>query len=62
MTADGMLSVTTPSGITRTTRPPGTGHGLTRLEQLLHPDDESAELDLLPTSAAPDPADDPPPF
>jgi len=62
MTADGMLSVTTPSGVTRTTRPPGTGHGLARLDQLLHPDDAPAPLDLVPVVPTPDPADDPPPF
>jgi hypothetical protein len=31
MTADGVLSVTTPSGVTRTTRPPGMGHGIDHL-------------------------------
>lgn len=62
MTGDGMLSVTTPSGVTRTTRPPGTGHGLTRLEHLLRSNDEPAELDLVPTTPTPAPDDDPPPF
>ncbi|MCO7219722.1 HNH endonuclease signature motif containing protein [Klenkia sp. PcliD-1-E] len=62
MTGDGMLSVTTPSGVTRTTRPPGTGPGLTRLDQLLHPDEETAELDLEATTSTPDPDEDPPPF
>jgi hypothetical protein len=47
MTSGGTLSVTTPSGITRTTRPPG-----------LSPPPEPAELRV----AAPGPADDPPPF
>ncbi len=49
MTEDGVLSVTTPSGVTRTTRPPGF-----RL-----PD----ELVLVPVGGPPPgPADDPPPF
>jgi hypothetical protein len=48
MTADGVLSVTTPSGITRTTRPPGL-----RLP---------ADLQLVGSGAPPAPDDDPPPF
>jgi hypothetical protein len=47
MTADGALSVTTPSGVTRTTRPPG----------LRLPTD----LQLAGNGAVPG-ADDPPPF
>jgi hypothetical protein len=47
MTADGVLSVTTPSGVTRTTRPPG----------LRLPSD----LQLVGSGAPPD-ADDLPPF
>jgi hypothetical protein len=46
MDADGVLSVTTPSGITRTTRPPGL--------------DPPAALRPVPATLAPD--DDPPPF
>jgi hypothetical protein len=48
MDADGTLTVTTPGGATRTTRPPAVGE----------------VLDLLAEPAAPpcDPADDPPPF
>ncbi|MGY1785754.1 DUF222 domain-containing protein [Geodermatophilus sp. SYSU D00698] len=52
MSADGTLTVTTPSGITRTTRPPG-----------LHPPPE--EPDPPPEDAGmppADPGDDPPPF
>ena len=49
MTDDGVLTVTTPSGVTRTTRPPG----------LRLPD----ELGLAPVGGPPpDPDDDPPPF
>ena len=49
MTDDGVLSVTTPSGGTRTTRPPG-----------FH---LAGELVLVPVGGPPpDPADDPPPF
>jgi hypothetical protein len=47
MTEDGVLSVTTPSGVTRSTRPPGL-----RLP---------ADLLLVGSGAPPDP-DDPPPF
>lgn len=54
MTDDGILTVTTPSGVTRTTRPPGTGHGI--------PDDDL----LVPIGRTPvplpAPEDDPPPF
>ncbi|MGY1786355.1 DUF222 domain-containing protein [Geodermatophilus sp. SYSU D00698] len=53
MTADGVLTVTTPSGVTRTTRPPG-----------LHP--PPAEPDPPPADPGPpspaDPDDEPPPF
>ena len=52
MTADGVLRVTTPSGVTRCTRPPGT--------------DLPAEWSLAPVHPVPAgiaaPADDPPPF
>src|SRR3954451_24979857 len=49
LTPDGVLSVTTPSGVPRATRPPG-----------LHLD---PELLLTPiTGPPPDPHDDPPPF
>ena len=52
MTADGVLRVTTPSGVTRCTRPPGTGL--------------PAEWSLAPVHPVPAgiaaPADDPPPF
>ncbi|WP_448613355.1 HNH endonuclease [Modestobacter sp. URMC 112] len=52
MTADGVLRVTTPSGVTRSTRPPGT--------------DLPAEWSLAPVHPVPAgiaaPADDPPPF
>jgi hypothetical protein len=48
LTDDGVLSVTTPSGVTRTTRPPGL-----RLP---------AALQLVGRGAPPDPGDDPPPF
>jgi hypothetical protein len=47
MTDDGVLSVTTPSGVTRSTRPPGL-----RLP---------ADLLLVGSGGHPDP-DDPPPF
>ncbi|GHE07435.1 HNH endonuclease signature motif containing protein [Klenkia taihuensis] len=59
MTGDGMLSVTTPSGVTRTTRPPGTGHGLARLDRLLRPDTAPGDPALVP---APPADDEPPPF
>ncbi|MGY1652892.1 HNH endonuclease signature motif containing protein, partial [Geodermatophilus sp. SYSU D01119] len=50
MSTDGVLTVTTPSGITRTTRPPG-----------MRPPPPAP--DPPPGRAAPpDPADDPPPF
>jgi hypothetical protein len=48
MTDDGVLTVTTPSGVTRTTRPPG----------LQSP----ADLLAFGSGRPPDPADDPPPF
>ncbi|MGY1776838.1 DUF222 domain-containing protein [Geodermatophilus sp. SYSU D00804] len=52
MTADGVLTVTTPSGVTRTTRPPG-----------LHPPPPGpgSPPDTGPPSPA-DPDDEPPPF
>ena len=50
MTDDGVLSVTTPSGVTRTTRPPG-----------LRMPGRQTSLHLV-TSGAPPDADDPPPF
>jgi hypothetical protein len=50
MTPDGVLTVTTPSGITRTSRPPGTRLGI-------------RELLRLPAERRPPPDDsDPPPF
>jgi hypothetical protein len=51
MSADGTLRVTTPSGITRTTRPPGVRHPPTR-----PPEDAGS-----PPPPAP-PEEDPPPF
>ncbi|MCZ2827937.1 HNH endonuclease signature motif containing protein [Modestobacter sp. VKM Ac-2986] len=53
MTGDGVLSVTMPSGVTRTTRPPGL-RMLTGQRRLTGPQ--------LVTSGAPPDADDPPPF
>ena len=50
MTADGVLTVTTPSGITRTTRPPG----------LRPPSEPTLEADSPPQPPAA--AEDPPPF
>ncbi len=52
MTADGILTVTTPAGVTRTSRPPGLH--LTSPRVLTRPPDQPPP--------APDPADDPPPF
>ena len=52
MTADGVLSVTTPSGVTRTTRPPG----------LRLPAGQQFPSRQLVTSGAPPDPDDPPPF
>jgi hypothetical protein len=52
MTADGILTVTTPAGVTRTSRPPGLH--LTGPRVLTRPPDQ-------PPPAS-DPADDPPPF
>ncbi len=52
MDPDGTLHVTTPSGVTRTTRPPGT-----RL-----PDDLLLVRIGGPPEPDPDPEDDPPPF
>jgi hypothetical protein len=56
MTADGILTVTAPCGVTRTSRPPGlqlTGHRV-----LTRPPDRAHDQPPLPT----DPADDLPPF
>ncbi|MGY1831511.1 HNH endonuclease signature motif containing protein, partial [Geodermatophilus sp. SYSU D01180] len=53
MSADGVLAVTTPSGITRTTRPPGTRPPPAR------PDPPPVDPGPPPPV---DPADDPPPF
>jgi hypothetical protein len=52
MTADGVLSVTTPSGVTRTTRPPGLR---------LPAGQQVVSRRLVTSGARPDP-DDPPPF
>jgi hypothetical protein len=52
MTADGVLTVTAPSGVTRTSRPPGLH--LTGSRVLTRPPDQPPP--------APDPADDLPPF
>ncbi len=52
MTADGILIVTTPAGVNRTSRPPGLH--LTGPRVLTRPPDQPPP--------APDPADDPPPF
>jgi len=52
MTADGILTVTTPAGVTRTSRPPGLQ--LTGPRVLASPPDQPPP--------APDLADDPPPF
>lgn len=68
MTADGVLSVTTPSGVTRTTRPPGMGHGLDHLVRLLDPaaepppQIEHGEATNRGDAAPSPPHDDPPPF
>jgi hypothetical protein len=51
MTADGILTVTTPAGVTRISRPPG--RHLTGPRVLTRPPDQPPP--------APDPADDPPP-
>jgi hypothetical protein len=53
MSTDGVLSVTTPSGVTRTTRPPGL--------RLLTGRQQPTPLQLVTTGSPPD-ADDPPPF
>ncbi|MGK5111459.1 HNH endonuclease, partial [Geodermatophilus sp. CPCC 205506] len=50
MDADGTLHVTTPSGVTRSTRPPGLDR---------RPPDPPAAATTPPSA---DPADDPPPF
>ena len=56
--ADGVLHVTTPSGVTRTTRPPGLGPpGTSESTELQAPTLDAAAA---PTAAAPD--DEPPPF
>jgi hypothetical protein len=52
MSADGVLTVTTPSGITRSTRPPGM--------RPPEPPDDAGPPENLPPPARPD--DDPPPF
>jgi hypothetical protein len=52
MTPDGILTVTAPSGVTRTSRPPGLQ--LTGPRVLTRPPDRPPHV--------PDPADDPPPF
>lgn len=52
MTVDGTLSVTTPSGVTRTTHPPGLR---------LPPGQQFVSRQLVTSGARPDP-DDPPPF
>ncbi|TFV57124.1 HNH endonuclease [Geodermatophilus sp. DF01-2] len=52
MTPDGILTVTTPAGVTRTSRPPGLQ--LTGPRVLTRPPEQPPP--------APDPADDPPPF
>jgi hypothetical protein len=49
MTDDGVLSVTTPSGVTRVSRPPG-----------MHPDHDADVLHV--TAERQPPIDDPPPF
>ena len=54
MTPDGILTVTTPAGITRTSRPPGLQ--LTGPRVLTRPPDQPRP------DPNPDPADDPPPF
>ncbi len=60
MSADGVLTVTTPSGITRTTRPPGMRP---RITEPAPPSGESASPENGPApDPPPDPADDPPPF
>ncbi|MGK5172405.1 HNH endonuclease, partial [Geodermatophilus sp. CPCC 205761] len=51
MDADGTLHVTTPSGVTRTTRPPG-----------LHTPAPEPEAPADHPPHSPVPADDPPPF
>ncbi|WP_336027259.1 HNH endonuclease signature motif containing protein [Geodermatophilus sp. FMUSA9-8] len=52
MSPDGVLTVTTPSGITRTTRPPG----------MRPPPERDPPPGATGTSPPADPADDPPPF
>ncbi len=59
MTSDGILTVTTPSGVTRSTRPPGMGHGIPD-DDLLVPLGGPPPDDLTPPRPAAD--DDPPPF
>ncbi|MEU2350604.1 HNH endonuclease signature motif containing protein [Modestobacter sp. NPDC049651] len=55
MTDDGTLTVTTPSGVTRTTRPPGM--------RVRAPDPPPPpEPEFGPPPVVPDPNDDPPPF
>jgi hypothetical protein len=59
LTDQGVLRVTTPSGITRSTRPPGM-HGLAELPALPAPPGPPAWARALFQTLAPD--DDPPPF
>ncbi|MEU2350976.1 DUF222 domain-containing protein [Modestobacter sp. NPDC049651] len=56
MTADGMLTVTTPSGVTRTTRPTG------MRVRAPDPPPPEPEPEPEPPPAVPDPNDDRPPF
>ncbi|PRY41120.1 hypothetical protein LY71_1191, partial [Geodermatophilus tzadiensis] len=60
MTADGVLTVTTPSGITRTTRPPGMRPPPP--PEPPPPDAPPDDTDASPTAPPADPGDDPPPF
>ena len=55
MDADGVLHVTTPSGVTRTTRPPGM-----QPPEIFEPPEPTPETVARASSALPD--DDPPPF
>lgn len=56
MDADGVLHVTTPSGVTRTTRPPGM-----RPPRMFEPPEPTPETVTGSPSVMPD-DDDPPPF
>nr|WP_239521599.1 HNH endonuclease signature motif containing protein [Geodermatophilus sabuli] len=64
MTADGVLTVTTPSGVTRTTRPPGHTPPDRRASRLPVTGARVLTAPPGPPPPAPDPveADDPPPF